>query len=61
MPQTMVARITCPSCQNQFQMPLEQIVDVRANPGAKARVLNGLINVAACPHCGAAGPLANCQ
>ena len=57
MPQTMVARVTCPGCQNQFQMPLEQIVDVRANPGAKARVLNGLINVAACPHCGAAGPL----
>jgi hypothetical protein len=57
MPQTMVARITCPSCQNQFQMPLEQIVDVRANPSAKGRVLNGLINVAACPHCGTAGPL----
>lgn len=57
MPQTMIARITCPSCQNQFQMPLEQIVDVRANPSAKGRVLNGLINVAACPHCGTAGPL----
>jgi hypothetical protein len=53
----MVARITCPNCQNQFQMPIERIVDVRANPAAKARVLNGLVNVAACPHCGTAGPL----
>jgi hypothetical protein len=53
----MVARVTCPNCQNQFQMPIEQVIDVRADPSAKGRVLNGLLNVAACPHCGAAGPL----
>lgn len=57
MPQVLLARVTCPSCQNQFQAPVEQILDVRADPGAKARVLNGLINVAVCPHCGAGGGL----
>lgn len=56
MPQ-MIARITCPNCQNQFQTPVEQVIDVRADPGAKGRVLNGAVNVAVCPHCGMGGPL----
>ena len=57
MPQAMLARVTCPNCQRQFQTPVEQILDARTNPDAKARVLNGLVNVASCPHCGAAGAL----
>jgi hypothetical protein len=57
MPQ-MIARITCPNCQNQFQTPVEQVIDVRADPGAKGRVLNGAVNVAVCPHCRMGGPLA---
>jgi len=52
MPQVMLARVTCPKCHNPLQIPVEQILDVRADPGAKVRVLNGLVNVAACPHCG---------
>jgi hypothetical protein len=56
MPQ-MIARVTCPNCQNQFQTPVEQVIDVRADPSAKARVLNGAVNVAVCPHCGTGGPL----
>jgi hypothetical protein len=56
MPQ-MIARITCPNCQNQFQTPVEQVIDVRADPGAKGRVLNGMANVAVCPHCKTGGPL----
>jgi hypothetical protein len=56
MPQ-MIARVTCPSCQNQFQTPVEQVIDVRADPGAKGRVLNGLVNVAVCPHCQMGGAL----
>ncbi|RLC97311.1 MAG: hypothetical protein DRI77_07430 [Chloroflexi bacterium] len=54
MPQAILARVTCPNCNHQFQTPVEQILDVRADPGAKVRVLNGLVNVASCPHCGAA-------
>jgi hypothetical protein len=57
MPQVMVARVTCPNCQNQFQAPVEQILDVKADPSAKVRVLNGLVNVAVCPHCRTGGGL----
>lgn len=56
MPQ-MIARITCPNCQNQIQTPVEQVIDVRADPGAKGRVLNGVVNFAVCPHCRTGGPL----
>ena len=52
MSQVFVARITCPSCQNQFQAPVEQVLDVSNDPSARMRVLNGLVNVAGCPHCG---------
>lgn len=57
MPQVMLARITCPNCRNPFQTPVEQILDVRADPSAKMRVLNGLVNAAICPHCGMRGTL----
>jgi len=57
MPQAMLARVTCPNCNNQFQSPVEQILDVRADPSAKARVFNSLVNVAACPHCRMTGRL----
>lgn len=57
MPQAMLTRITCPNCNNQFQAPVEQVLDVRADPSAKSRVFNGLVNVASCPHCGMAGGL----
>ncbi|MDY7077522.1 MAG: CpXC domain-containing protein [Chloroflexota bacterium] len=57
MSQVMLAHITCPSCQNSFQAPVEQVLDVRNDPNAKVRVLNGLINVADCPHCGMRGAL----
>jgi len=57
MPQVLLARVTCPNCRNPFQSPVEQLLDVRADPGAKMRVLNGLVNVATCPHCGMRGVL----
>jgi hypothetical protein len=57
MPQVLLARIICPNCQNQFQTPVEQVLDVRQDPSAKMRVLNGLVNVASCPHCQMSGGL----
>jgi hypothetical protein len=57
MPQVLVARITCPNCNNQFQVPVEQLLDVRADPSAKMRLLNGLVNAAICPKCGMGGTL----
>jgi hypothetical protein len=56
MPQ-MIARITCPNCQTQFQVPVEQVIDVRADPSAKGRVLSGVVNAAVCPKCGMGGGL----
>ncbi len=52
MSQVLLARTTCPNCQNQIQTPAEQILDARKDPNAKMRVLNNLVNVTACPHCG---------
>ena len=57
MPQVLLARMNCPSCGHQFQSPVEQILDVRADPNAKMRVLNGLVNMAVCPQCQMRGML----
>lgn len=57
MAQVLLARVNCPSCGNPFQTPVEQVLDVGADPSAKVRVLNGLVNVAVCPTCGTRGAL----
>lgn len=57
MPQT-VTRIACPNCQNLIQAQVTQLVDVREDPSAKARLLSGALNQVSCPHCGYAGQLA---
>ena len=57
MAQQRVARVTCPACNQPFQAPVRQVFDVGQDPNAKQRVLNGLTNVARCPHCGAQGAL----
>jgi hypothetical protein len=36
---------------------VQQILDVREDPNAKARVLSGITNLARCPHCGAQGAM----
>jgi len=36
---------------------VEQVLDVRADPSAKVRMLNGLVNATICPHCGMRGAL----
>jgi hypothetical protein len=36
---------------------VEQVFDVKQDPSAKARVINGIINIARCPHCGAQGAM----
>lgn len=57
MPPRYMATVTCPSCGTRFQTPVEQILDVRADAGAKNRVLGGAVNVAICPACGTGGAL----
>jgi hypothetical protein len=53
----MVTRVACPACRQPFQTPVQQIFDVKEDPSAKARVINGIINIARCPHCGAQGAM----
>lgn len=52
MAQRTVSRVTCPACGSQFQAPVEQILDTQEDPSAKRRVINGVVNVGECPHCG---------
>ncbi len=57
MVQQRVARVSCPACNQPFQTPMEEILDVREDPQAKARAINGIVNVAQCPHCGFHGAM----
>ena len=57
MPQQRLARVTCPACNQPFQAPVQQVFDTGQDPSAKQRVLNGVTNVARCPHCGTRGAL----
>ncbi|MBN1260720.1 MAG: hypothetical protein JXB35_08575 [Anaerolineae bacterium] len=52
-----IARVTCPSCRTEFQTLVEQILDVRIDPGVKSRLLSGMVNVATCPTCGISAKL----
>src|SRR5215204_5887438 len=51
------AQIRCPSCSTPYVVPVFTIIDFGANPELRAPMLSGQINVAACPNCGAGGPL----
>ncbi len=51
-------QIPCPRCHQPTVAQIEQLFDVTADPGAKQRLLGGVSNYAACPHCGYAGALA---
>ncbi|MBN1250355.1 MAG: CpXC domain-containing protein [Anaerolineae bacterium] len=57
MPPRYLAAVTCPSCGTRFQTPVQQVLDVRADPDAASRVLSGGVNVAICPSCGTGGAL----
>ena len=57
MPDRMVARVTCPACAQPFQTAVQQIFDVREDPSVKGAVINGVINIAQCPHCGVQGAM----
>lgn len=52
-----VTSITCPNCRGSFTAPLRQIIDVQANPEAKALLFSGQLNTVICPQCGFQGAL----
>ena len=51
------AQIRCPNCGTPYTVPVFNIIDLGVNPELKAPLLSSQINVAACPSCGAGGPL----
>jgi len=51
------AQVQCPACGTPFVVPVFSIIDLGANPELIGALLGGQVNVAACPQCGAGGPL----
>ena len=49
----MITQLTCPHCGTPFQAEIHQMIDVGQQPELKMQLLNGALNVAACPNCGA--------
>jgi len=49
--------VSCPKCRTRFVTPVLMTIDAATNPQAKALLLAGQLNIAACPQCGSAGPL----
>lgn len=52
-----VASLNCPNCRNQFNAPIERVIDAQTNPEVKARLLSGQLNYTVCPQCGFQGAL----
>jgi hypothetical protein len=57
MAQTLT-QISCPNCNNPIQTKIEQLIDVGQDPGAKARLLSGSLNLTKCNICGYQGQIA---
>jgi hypothetical protein len=58
MPKVAQTTIRCPSCGQSFPTNIQTLVDVGQEPRDKERLLTGRLNVAQCPYCGTAAPLA---
>jgi|Deesub1362A_J573_1020465.scaffolds.fasta_scaffold01750_8 hypothetical protein len=48
-------QVRCPNCGSPVQAHIEQLIDVGADPSAKARLLSGRLNLIQCPTCGFQG------
>jgi len=55
----MYTQISCPNCGTPFQAEIHQIIDAKRSPELKQRLLQGSLNVAVCPSCGAGGQLSS--
>ncbi len=55
----MITQLTCPNCGTPYRAEVHQLVDARRTPELKQRLLNGALNVAVCPNCGAGGQLSS--
>ena len=54
----MRTQLTCPQCGTPYSAEVHQVVDSKRTPELKQQLLNGQLNVAVCPQCGAGGQMA---
>lgn len=54
----MQTQLTCPQCGTPYLAEVHQVVDSKHTPQLKQQLLNGQLNVAVCPNCGAGGQMA---
>ena len=54
----MYTHVTCPQCGTPYTAEVHQVVDSKHTPQLKQMLLNGQLNVAVCPKCGAGGQMA---
>ncbi|GJM40757.1 MAG: hypothetical protein DHS20C20_10390 [Ardenticatenaceae bacterium] len=54
----MYTQLTCPQCGTPYSAEIHQVVDSKRTPDLKQMLLNGQLNVAVCPQCGAGGQMA---
>lgn len=54
----MYTQLTCPQCGTPYSAEVHQVVDSKHTPQLKQELLNGQLNVAVCPNCGAGGQIA---
>ncbi len=53
----MYTQITCPNCGTPYTAEVHQIIDAQRTPHLKQQLLQGQLNVAVCPNCGAGGQI----
>lgn len=54
----MHTQLTCPQCGTPYTAEVHQVVDSKHTPHLKQQLLNGQLNMAVCPQCGAGGQMA---
>ncbi|MCB9006771.1 MAG: CpXC domain-containing protein [Ardenticatenaceae bacterium] len=54
----MHTQLTCPQCGTPYSAEVHQVVDSKHTPHLKQQLLNGQLNMAVCPNCGAGGQMA---
>lgn len=53
----MYTQITCPNCGTPYTAEVHQIIDAQRTPHLKQQLLQGQLNMAVCPQCGAGGQM----
>lgn len=53
--QSEIADLQCPTCQTPFTGDVWLIVDRQERPDLVHQIMDGALNIATCPHCGAEG------